>query len=103
MGEFRMKHRERCGMSEEAHSVLKEDLAGGQMPSNLFGANAAWWTISILAHNLNVLMKRLILGIDWMPRRMNALRFALINLPGRVISHARRLAIRSPPPARPWP
>jgi hypothetical protein len=61
-----MKHRERCGMSEEAHSVLKEDLAGGQMPSNLFGANAAWWTISILAHNLNVLMKRLILGIDWM-------------------------------------
>jgi hypothetical protein len=37
-----MKHRERCGKSEEAHSVLKEDLAGGQMPSNLFGANAAW-------------------------------------------------------------
>jgi len=73
------------------------------MPSNLLSANGAWWAISILAHNLNVLMKRLILGIDWMPRRMKALHFALINLPGRVISHARRLAIRSPPPGRPWP
>jgi len=26
-------HRERCGKSEEVHSVLKEDLAGGQMLS----------------------------------------------------------------------
>ncbi len=32
--------RERCGKSEEVHSGLKSDLAGGQMPSGLFGANA---------------------------------------------------------------
>jgi hypothetical protein len=31
----------RCGKSEEAHSVMKEDLAGGKLPSGLFGANAA--------------------------------------------------------------
>jgi hypothetical protein len=35
--------RERCGKSEEVHSVMKTDLAGGQLPSGLFGANAAWW------------------------------------------------------------
>jgi hypothetical protein len=46
-------------------------------------------------------MKRLILRIDWMPRRMRALRFALINLPGRLISHARRLAIRVTAAGRP--
>ena len=34
--------RERCGKSEEVHSVMKSDLAGGQLPSGLFGANAAW-------------------------------------------------------------
>ena len=34
--------RERCGKSEEVHSVLKSDLAGGQLPSGLFGANGAW-------------------------------------------------------------
>src|SRR5882724_3579126 len=34
---------ERCGKSEEAHKVMKEDLAGGQLPSGDFGENAAWW------------------------------------------------------------
>jgi hypothetical protein len=74
--------------------VLKSDLAGGQMPSGLFGANAAWWAITILAHNLNALMKQLVLGKPWLARRMKAARFALINLPGRVIQHGRRLIVR---------
>jgi hypothetical protein len=33
--------RERCGESEQAHAVMKNDLAGGRLPSGLFGANAA--------------------------------------------------------------
>jgi hypothetical protein len=33
---------ERCGKSEEAHSIMKEDLAGGRLPSSDFGENAAW-------------------------------------------------------------
>jgi hypothetical protein len=86
--------RERCGKSEEVHSVMKSDLAGGQLPSGLFGANAAWWALMILALNLNAAMKRLVLGKDWMTKRMKALRFHLIGLPGRVVSHARRLIIR---------
>ncbi len=86
--------RERCGKSEEAHSVMKTDLAGGQLPSGLFGANAAWWALTILAHNLNTAMKRLVLGNGWVTKRMKALRFHLIGLPGRVVSHARRLIIR---------
>jgi hypothetical protein len=86
--------RERCGKSEEVHSVMKTALAGGQLPSGLFGANAAWWALMILAHNLNTAMKRLVLGKDWLTRRMKALRFRLIGLPGRVVSHARKLIIR---------
>ena len=86
--------RERCGKSEEVHSVMKSDLAGGQMPSGLFGANAAWWALTIMAHNLNATMKRLVLGKEWTAKRMKALRFRLISLPGRVISHARQLIIR---------
>ena len=30
--------RQRCGKGEEVHSVLKSDLAGGRLPSGLFGA-----------------------------------------------------------------
>jgi Transposase DDE domain group 1 len=86
--------RERCGKSEEVHSVLKSDLAGGQLPSGLFGANAAWWMLAILSFNLNAAMKRLVLGKDWIAKRMKAVRFHLIGLPGRVVSHARKLVIR---------
>jgi len=86
--------RERCGKSEEVHAVMKSDLAGGRMPSGRFGANAAWWTIMILAQNLNAVMKRLVLGPAWVTKRLKALRFALINLPARIIRHGRRLIIR---------
>jgi len=44
-------HRERCGKGEEVHAVMKNDLAGGQLPSGLFGVNAAWWAIVVLAFN----------------------------------------------------
>jgi hypothetical protein len=74
--------------------VLKSDLAGGQLPSGLFGANAAWWALAILALNLNAAMKQLVLGKDWIAKRLKALRFHLIGLPGRVVSHARQLIVR---------
>ena len=87
-------HRERCGKSEEAHGVMKEDLAGGKLPSHKFGANAAWWAITVLAFNLNSAMKRLVLGKQWVNKRLKAIRFGLISLPGRVLRHARRLLVR---------
>jgi len=86
--------RGRCGKGEEAHSVMKEDLAGGKLPSGKFGVNAAWWWCMILALNLNQAMKRLVLGKNWAARRLKAIRFALINLPARVLERSRRLIIR---------
>ncbi len=61
-------YRERCGKSEEAHAVMK--------------------------HDLNAVMKRLVLGPAWVARRTKALRLALIALRGPVIRHGRRLIIR---------
>jgi hypothetical protein len=87
-------HRERCGKSEEAHSVMKGDFAGGQLPSGDFGENAAWWWIMILAMNLNTIMKRLVLGGSWASRRMKAIRFSFINIPGRIVERSRTLIIR---------
>jgi hypothetical protein len=87
-------HDGRCGKAEEAHKILKEDFAGGRMPSDGFGANAAWWAIAILAMNLSVAMNRLVLGGAWANRRMKAIRFLIICLPGRVIERARQLYLR---------
>jgi hypothetical protein len=86
--------RERCGKSEEAHSVMKEDFAGGKLPSDDFGENAAWWWIMIMAMNLNSIMKQVALGKSWTSRRMKAIRFSLINIPGRIVERSRELIIR---------
>ena len=59
-----------------------------------FGANAAWWGITVLAYNLNSLMKRLAMPEGWAPRRLKAVRFGFIHLAGRVVAHARQLMIR---------
>ncbi len=85
---------ERCGKSEEAHSILKEDLFGGKLPSGNFGENAAWWWITVLAFNLNTAMKKFALGPSWAAKRMKAIRFSMINLAGRIIAHARQLIIK---------
>ena len=74
--------------------MMKEDLAGGKLPSSAFGENAAWWWIMILAFNLNSAMKQLVLQGSWTTKRMKAIRFSLIGLPGRVLEHARELIIR---------
>lgn len=87
-------YRERCGKSEEAHSIMKEDLAGGRMPSKRFGANAAWWLVMILAMNLHAAMKLLVLDDSWMTRRMKAVRLWLIAVPALVVRHARTLTLR---------
>lgn len=84
----------RCGKSEEAHAAMKNDFAGGRFPSGDFGENAAWWWITVLAYNLNALMKSLVLGDSWINKRMKAVRFGIINIAGRVIEHSRRLLIK---------
>lgn len=91
--------RGRCGRSEQAHDVMKRDLAGGTFPSGLIGANAAWWAIMLIAFNLNTMMKRMVLGRTWVRRRMKALRFHLVNVAGRVVHHARQLSMRVAAPA----
>jgi hypothetical protein len=85
---------ERCGKSEAAHAILKNELGGGTMPSALFGVNAAWWWIAVLASNLVAALRLLILPERFGKSRIKALRLWVMNIPGRVIEHARGLIIR---------
>lgn len=91
-------YRKRCGESEQAHDTMKNELAGSQLPSNKFGVNAAWWQIMVIAMNLNSAMKRLVLapalGKQWAKKRLKAIRYHIINLPGRVVNHARELWVK---------
>jgi hypothetical protein len=74
--------------------VIKSDLAGAQLPSGLFDANAAWRALTIGDLNLNVAMKLLALGKHWMTKRIKVSRIRLVALPGRVVNHAQKPIIR---------
>ncbi len=54
-----------------------------------FGENIAWWWIMILAFNLKSAMIWLVLGGSLASKRMKAIWFSLIRIPGRVVKHAR--------------
>lgn len=95
-------HYQRCGKSEEAHSIMKTDFAGGQLPSQKFGANAAWWALMILSMNFHTMMKRFVLGDKWEKKRMKAVRFELITAPARIVHHARQAYVRMSKPLQEW-
>ena len=80
----------RCGEGEEIHSILKRDLSGGMMPSGKFGANACWWELAALSHNLLALLRVCGLGKAWLRVRMKRLRAVFIRVGGRVVRRARR-------------
>lgn len=86
--------RERCGTVEKVHDVLKNDLAGGVLPSKRFFVNATWWRLNLLAYNVCSVMKRKALPLSWWPVRLKALRFHLLCIAGRVIEHGRRLFLK---------
>jgi Transposase DDE domain group 1 len=86
--------RERCGSVEKVHDVVKNDLAGGVMPCGRFYANAAWWRLNCLCYDVISVMKRKALPKTFWPARMKALRFHLIGVAGKVVSHARMMFLK---------
>ncbi|WP_286975501.1 transposase [Acetomicrobium sp. UBA5826] len=86
--------RKRCGSSEQVHDVLKNQLGGGHVPSEMFGANAAWWWISVLALNLQNILKSHILPAEFSRRKPKGMRFGFYNIAGRVVHHAGQWIVR---------
>jgi hypothetical protein len=87
-------HRERSGKSEQAHDILKNDFGGSHVPSYLFGVNAAWWNISVLAMNVNNMLKKYFLPAGYENIRMKTLRNIFYTLAGKVVRHARHISLK---------
>lgn len=77
---------------------LKYGLGLNHLPSGRFAANAAWFALQVMAHNLGCWLCRL--GLDGSQYRMRTLRKRFLYLPGRLTRSARRLFLSLP--AR-WP
>ena len=86
--------RRRCGKSEEIHHSLKEELAGGHVPSKRFGASAAWFNAAALALNLHAILKLRLLPEKYHKSRPKTLRFLLYTMAGKIVSHGRRVVLK---------
>jgi hypothetical protein len=82
-------HRQKAGTIEHGHDVLMNELAGAALPSQKFGANAAWLRLNVILYNLLSAYKRVGLPEELHTARPKRLRFLLLNTVGKVVCHAR--------------
>lgn len=87
-------HRQKAGTIELLHDVTKNELGAGVPPSGFFGANAAWYRLSLLAYNVLSATKSVGLPAPMSAARPKRLRFAVFNLAGSLSSHSGRLWLR---------
>lgn len=88
-------HRGKAGTIEHSHDVLTNELAAEALPSQKFGANAAWVRLNVLLYNLLAALRRTALPEEFRTARPKRLRFVLLNTLGRVIRHARETLLRA--------
>jgi len=87
-------HWQKAGTIELVHDVTKNELGAAVPPCGRFGANAAWYRLSLLTYNVLSALKSLALPASLSAARPKRLRFAVFTLAGRLVSHAGRLWVR---------
>ncbi len=86
-------HRQKAGTIELTHDVTKNDLAAGVLPSGKFGANAAWYRLTLLTYNVLTVLRRRALPERFHQARPKRLRYEVF-VPAEIHTHARQLTAR---------
>jgi hypothetical protein len=84
----------RRGDAENYNKELKSGFGMDYAPCRSLQADAVHFEIGVLAHNLTVAVKRLVLGGEWVRRTIASLRWRLIQIAGKVVRHGRQLILR---------
>jgi len=92
-GELLNWHRAKAGTIEHVHDEVKNGLGGGQLPSGKFGANAAWFRIACIAHNILVAVKQAWPDESLHNAKAKRVRFVLINVTGRFSRDRRKITL----------
>jgi hypothetical protein len=87
-------HWEKAGTIELTHDVTKNDLAAGLPPSGKFGANAAWYRLTLMTYNVLTVLRRLALPERSRSARPKRLRYEVFTVPAELRTHARQLRAR---------
>jgi hypothetical protein len=87
-------HWQKAGTIEAVHDVTKNEMGAAVPPCGRFGANAAWYRLSLLTYNVLSAMKWLALPPSMETARPKRMRFSLFSIAGRIASHAGKLVLR---------
>ena len=91
----RAEANQRCGDSEQAHAVVKDDYAGGMMPSGRFGSNSCWLFLACLSQNFVAYCRPLMTdGMVWLRARMKAFRAMFIYRSARLVKHSNQFILK---------
>ncbi len=87
-------HWEKAGTIEAVHDVTKNEIGAAVPPCGRFGANAAWYRLSLLTYNVLSAMKWLALPPSMETARPKRMRLSLFSIAGRIVTHAGKLVLR---------
>jgi len=87
-------HRQKAGTVEHVHDELKNGLAAGAPPSQLFGANAAWFLVNCIAYNLSSVIRATAPDTSLRTARVKQLRFRLFQVAARIARDRRKISVR---------
>jgi Transposase DDE domain group 1 len=88
------RHREHAQV-EDAVKTLKATGAS-HLPFHSFNANAAWFELAILAHNITVWTQQLTLDGEHGICEPKRLRYRILHVAGQLTSHARKTTLHLP-------
>ena len=87
-------HWQKAGTIEAVHDVTKNELAASVPPCGRFGADAAWYRLSLLTYNVLSAMKSVSLPAAMSNARPKRMRFSLFNIAGRIVSRGGKVILR---------
>jgi hypothetical protein len=85
-------HWEKAGTIEHVHRSMKDELGAGVLPSQKFGANAAWFRLNAITYNVLTFLKRCALPPRLRDARPKRLRYEVFTIPARLTVHQSQLA-----------
>jgi len=89
-------HRGKAGTIEHAHDVLMNELAGAALPSQKFGANAAWLRLNVILYNLLSATSVSVYARNFTPPGPNGCAFCCSTLSARSFATPARPSCAAP-------
>jgi hypothetical protein len=87
-------HRGKAGTVEPTHDEMKNELAAARLPSQKFGANAAWFAVNAVAYNVMAALRAATSDPELRVARVKRLRYHLLTAGARLTRFSRKITLR---------